>query len=933
MGWRDSLANWIRPAKHTSATLEEVLSRGTTKIPLLGNPTPPIRQPDQGSAERDDPKRQTADLKLYGATGTPIISGFLTDMQEYNPNMQGRYALPTFEQMRRSDADVAATLTACKLPIRCADMVIQPGVQDNEPEYALAEEIADFVKENLFGGLEYENSRGDKFSQSLDSVIENALLCLDFGCSASEDLWAIDQDRVRLQRLAPRLPLTFYQFPVDADGETLTHLVQWGYRGADWVTSAVPASKISLFSFRKEGANFFGRAFCREMYQHWFIKTALYRIDSIACERGAAGVPHIELAERPDPTDRSNAIAWVSNLSANENTGIVTQSGSKFKIEGVTGSVHPILPSIQHHSEMICRAPLAMFMALGTTATGSRSLGNTMLDFFQLMEYTIARFVCNTISDTTIRRMVDYNFPRGKGKKLPYPRLDIPHIAVINPLELANAIKELGDSKIDILQPDNELENWFRKQIGAPAKGRRSRERFAPTVVRIMETSDQNPQEIEDPSQAGLPLRGSKKPKALPKTSVEMRELVGRTKWHGLDISIENDVGSVRRWGANGETRMQFPYGYIRRTEGADGDHVDCYLGSDSSAKFVYVVHQRDPNTGVYDEDKCFLDFPSADAAMEAYRAHRNDGDDALASMTTLRVSEFIEKVKATFDQPAKIHAADSKQAIVDNFHRQLKRALHPHEHKHDFAGHVRRQDQTQTAIRRILASVKLPLMRDAARRASHLTPDSLGTLQLPADRYLHARIQKSTELAHRYGRDQVYAERYRATKRGKNAAVMHLSKTVEAEPGESAQQDTPDLIARASIADLHNWVTSRTKGAHVDAYTKGLRDEVLERAIEDNLAAGSDAMLDRIALEAARSSVAGGRYSALLELASEISRYARSEAMDQNTCGPCRRGDGDEWKSLDEVTWSPGDDCEGQDACRGQLLPIFADEGTVQLG
>lgn len=960
MGLRDRLADWIRPTKHAALTLDEALKPSQARDVSIVGPTPeaPIPQPNEPSAKPKNENMPKADTRLFGAPGTPIISGFLEDMQEYNPQMQGRYALPTFEEMRRSDADVASTLTACKLPIRCADMVIQPGVEDNEPEYELAKEIADFVEENLFGGLEYENSQGEKFSQPIDAVIENALLCLDFGCSASEDLWAIDQDKVRLARVAPRLPLTFYQFPVDPDGETLQALVQWGYRGSEWVTAAIPAGKLSLFSFRKEGANFFGRALCREMYQHWFIKTALYRIDSVACERGAAGVPMLSMGDgskgvNVDPTDRERAIQWVTNLSVNENTGLALPPGWVAKILGIEGGVRQILPSIQHHSEMICRAPLAMFMALGTTATGSRSLGNTMVDFFQLMEETIARFICNTISETTIRRLVDYNFPRAKGKKLPYPKLDIPHIAVINPLELAAAIKDLASATTDIFQPDDELENFFRKKCGLPLKGV-VRPRFAPVVQRIQDnTSADDPfTEEEGPAGAAVATRSAgatpqedqqrqqqqrkNKDRAQEQQTDDetrqhqqiaatlSRKLDGRMKWHGLDISIENAAGSTRSGVAKDGKRwsviMQHPYGYIRKTKGVDGDHVDCFLGPDPNAQYVYVIHQKDPTTGAYDEDKCMLDWPDAESAKRAFFANY-DRPDFFHSMTTLPVGEFIDSVLATKTYPSKIHASE------------VTRPLHPHEKHHDFDGHVKRQDMTQNAMRRILGSAKMGLFRDASRRAASLTPESLDSLQLPFNRPLAARIQSSANIAHQYGHSQVYAERYRATKRPASAPVVHLSKTVEADSGESAAQDTPELIAKAAIADLNNWVTSRTKGAFVDAYTKGMRDEVLQQAIEDNLNAGSDAMLDRIAAEASRSAVAGGRYSALLELASEISKYARSEAMDQNTCDECKAGDGTMWKSLDEIDWSPGDDCEGADACRGQLLPIFADEGTVQLG
>jgi hypothetical protein len=77
---------------------------------------------------------------------------------------------------------------------------------------------------------------------------------------------------------------------------------------------------------------------------------------------------------------------------------------------------------------------------------------------------------------------------------------------------------------------------------------------------------------------------------------------------------------------------------------------------------------------------------------------------------------------------------------------------------------------------------------------------------------------------------------------------------------------------------------------------------------------------------------VAGGRSSAFEELQAEIVKYVRSEAMDQNTCEPCAAGDGQEWDSLEDVDWVPGDDCEGHDACRGQLMPVFEDEGQTIL-
>lgn len=139
--------------------------------------------------------------------------------------------------------------------------------------------------------------------------------------------------------------------------------------------------------------------------------------------------------------------------------------------------------------------------------------------------------------------------------------------------------------------------------------------------------------------------------KPLPRLLVaKAYKLEGRCKWHGLDISIENGKGSVRRGvdpdGHAWSTRMLYPYGYLRNTQGTDGDHLDCYVGPDEDAAKVYIVHQVDPTTGGFDEDKVMLGFPSADAAKRAYLAHY-DTPKFFGGMTEMHAAEFAQLVKS----------------------------------------------------------------------------------------------------------------------------------------------------------------------------------------------------------------------------------------------------------------------------------------------
>ena len=100
-------------------------------------------------------------------------------------------------------------------------------------------------------------------------------------------------------------------------------------------------------------------------------------------------------------------------------------------------------------------------------------------------------------------------------------------------------------------------------------------------------------------------------------------KLQGRTAFRGLNISIENKKGTIRHGvdsdGHKWAIKMHYDYGYIRGTEGVDGDHVDCYIGDNIDAKNVYIIHQKIPGTDKYDEDKCMLGFNTLADAKAAY--------------------------------------------------------------------------------------------------------------------------------------------------------------------------------------------------------------------------------------------------------------------------------------------------------------------------
>lgn len=118
----------------------------------------------------------------------------------------------------------------------------------------------------------------------------------------------------------------------------------------------------------------------------------------------------------------------------------------------------------------------------------------------------------------------------------------------------------------------------------------------------------------------------------------------GYVDFQGLKIDIENKAGSTRKGtsedGVPWSIKMNYHYGEIRGTGGADGDLLDVYLGPNADSPLVVVVHQQDPKTKVYDEDKVLLGWDDVREAVKAYKG-QYDGPGFYQDKTVINIGEF----------------------------------------------------------------------------------------------------------------------------------------------------------------------------------------------------------------------------------------------------------------------------------------------------
>lgn len=224
-----------------------------------------------------------------------------------------------------------------------------------------------------------------------------------------------------------------------------------------------------------------------------------------------------------------------------------------------------------------------------------------------------------------------------------------------------------------------------RVKLDAAAKRAARKAAVAAVVKKPAQIEAPKPKTIEATSDAAVTRAG----KATNTNPSEAQKKAGNyakgtVEWNGLMVALENPKGSVRRGktgsGSNASewsVQMQDHYGYVKRTEGADGDQVDVFMGPNPKSDQVWVIDQQDFN-GKFDEHKVMLGYDSQAAAMEAYDRAFSDGRgfERVKDMQSMSVDEFKAWVKS--DKPKK--AKKSEPAIESALKTDIQSALNPSE-------------------------------------------------------------------------------------------------------------------------------------------------------------------------------------------------------------------------------------------------------------
>lgn len=140
----------------------------------------------------------------------------------------------------------------------------------------------------------------------------------------------------------------------------------------------------------------------------------------------------------------------------------------------------------------------------------------------------------------------------------------------------------------------------------------------------------------------------------------------GHLTINGMDVSIENPRHTTRSGtspeGKRWSSQMAHHYGYFKKTEGADGDAVDVFIGPRPDGDKVFVIDQNHADGG-FDEHKVMMGFANEETARAGYLANYDKGWTGLGAITPMTVPQFKAWVKSKAAlKPAAGYDANSNQ-------------------------------------------------------------------------------------------------------------------------------------------------------------------------------------------------------------------------------------------------------------------------------
>lgn len=370
-----------------------------------------------------------------------------------NPAFRSRARWLIFNEMR-TDPMIRSILWLYKLPIRSAVWDFAPAGGGKDPVDKAVAEACRWQ----FGLGDYDG----QMSVSFDEWLTQRLLCLDWGAVFEEIVWASDlswwrdptsndeQRPVRtIARLGLRRPSSVAKIEWDDETGAIKRLTQ------DLPNvSPIPGEKLAHYAIERDGEfDWMGTSLLRAMYGSWRMKRPIMLSSAIAWDRWASGLPVVRYPAGSAGTEKEARAERIGQNVRTHERAYVTFEGKPedgWDLDIKTATVPDPTGLLRHYDEQMSTAALAMFGRLGTTETGSRAVGEVLIDPYFLAVSAVAKQIALDSTRDVVRRFVDVNF----GTQVETPRLTVRKISHQSAASVVNAITLLSGAGFNVRNPE-----------------------------------------------------------------------------------------------------------------------------------------------------------------------------------------------------------------------------------------------------------------------------------------------------------------------------------------------------------------------------------------------------------------------------------------------------------------------------------------------
>lgn len=432
----------------------------TTSIEKRANGGDPAERPTRSMF------RQISD------SGTPQSRRGVIMPDDYVPELADpprRMAL--YEEMRNSDEAINTAITAREKLINSSDWSLA-----TESDEGRAVEILEFCEDNVYpvfdallrhvagGGLHYGFGLVENVYAWSDEPFARNIVRGSLRRSTRGGLGR----KIYLRKIQHIRQKTIESFTVGTEGDDKGELLSlqqtvWNRNGLHLVDiPARPKGKLALWTYNKQGDDFFGLPPTRHIYRAWTFKKQIENLNLLGFDRFGVGVPVASAGPAWTDDDYAKMEKYLKYWRSGENTFIIHPDGGTIEIKGGDGRLYmSALEFIKWYTLSIAKTYLTQQTELGSTETGARAVGEVMYEHMEGAVQDDIEAIAALFNEELIVPLVDWNF----GRQEFYP--------TFAPSQRVRASSAIAEVLANLIQAgavkwDAQDEGWLREKLHMP---------------------------------------------------------------------------------------------------------------------------------------------------------------------------------------------------------------------------------------------------------------------------------------------------------------------------------------------------------------------------------------------------------------------------------------------------------------------------------